>query len=137
MSAPGAAAGAITCQPSSRVQFCHCTASAASTSAMAGLAVVAGDCVCAPSDQARSRLMVQARTNSFGEFLDIIRFLERCHGEDVAIVLFEVDLQLFGQVRQFGGVLEVLLMFRLEDLIFLRLAVGQDDVVLLIGAAPA
>ena len=80
---------------------------------------------------------MQARTNSFGEFLDIIRFLEGCHGEDVAIVLFEVDLQLFGQVRQFGGILEVLLMFGLEDFVFLRLAVGQDDVVLLIRALPA
>ena len=79
--------------------------------------------------------MVQARTNSFGEFLDIIRFLERCHGEDVAIVLFEVDLQLFGQVRQFGGILEVLLVLGLEDFVFLRLAIGKYDVVLLIAAA--
>jgi hypothetical protein len=66
--------------------------------------------------------VAQARTKSFGQFLDVIGLLERRHGENVAIVLFQLDLQLFGQVRQFGGILEVLLMFGFEDFLFLRLA---------------
>src|SRR5450759_2587156 len=137
MSPPGAAAGAITCQPSSRVQFCHRTVSPASSSATAGVfRWAAGGWVCAASGQQRSRLIVkQARANSFGEFLDVIGFLERRHGENVAIVLFQLDLQLFGQVRQLGGILEILPMLGLEDFLFLRLAVGQDDVFLLGAAA--
>src|ERR1035437_3301948 len=137
ISAPGAPLGAITCQPSSRVQFCHCAASFASSSATAGgFACAAGGFTCASSGQQRSRLiMEQARTNSFGQFLDVIGSLERRHGENVAIVLFQLDLQLFGQVRQLGGILEVLLMLGLEDFFFLRLAAGQDDVSLLGGAA--
>src|ERR1035437_407719 len=144
MSPPGADAGAITRQPSSRVQFCHCAMSPASSSATAGVfrwaavgsVCAAGGWVCAPSGQQRSRLIVkQARANSFGEFLDVIGFLERRHGENVAIVLFQLDLQLFGQVRQLGGILEILPMLGLEDFLFLRLAVGQDDVFLLGAAA--
>src|ERR1035441_4653463 len=132
--------GAITCQPGSRVQTRHWTASSASSSAMAGVLLwAAGGWVCAacaPSGQPRSRLIVaQARTNSFGQFLDVIRFLERRHGENVAIVFFQIDYQLFGQCRQIGGILDILLMLSLEDLFFLRLAVGQDDV--FFGAAPA
>src|ERR1019366_3259070 len=136
IAAPGAPHGAITCQPSSRVQFCHCAASFASSSATAGVLLgAAGGWVCAASGQ-RSRLIVaQARTNSFGQFLDVIGFLERRHGENVAIVLFQLDLQLFGQFRQLGGILEVLPMFGLEDFLFLRLAIGQHDVFLLGGAA--
>src|ERR1019366_9082689 len=132
--------GAITCQPGSRVQTRHWTASSASSSAMAGVLLwAAGGWVCAAcaaSGQPRSRLIVaQARTNSFGQFLDVIGFLERRHGENVAIVLFQLDLQLFGQFRQLGGILEVLPMFGLEDFLFLRLAIGQHDVFLLGGAA--
>src|ERR1035437_4815438 len=106
--------------------------------AACGFVCAAGGWACAASGQQRSRLIVaQARTNSFGQFLDVIGFLERRHGENVAIVLFQLDLQLFGQVRQLGGILEVLLMLGFEDFLFLRLAVGQDDVFLLGGAAPA
>src|ERR1035441_7479473 len=135
--------GAITCQPGSRVQPRHWTASSASSSAMAGVLLwAAGGWVCAAcaaSGQPRSRLIVaQARTNSFGQFLDVIGFLERRHGENVAIVLLQLHLQLFGQVRQFGGILQVLLVLGLEDFFFLRLAVGQNDVFLIVGpAAPA
>src|SRR6266852_5088037 len=107
MSAAGAPAGAITCHPASRVQFCHCTASPASSSA------IAGTLVCASSGHQRIRLIVaQACTNSFSQFLDVIRLLERRHGENVAIVLFQVDLQLFGQLRELGRIFEVLLVFR-------------------------
>src|ERR1035441_4159391 len=134
--------GAITCQPGSRVQTRHWTASSASSSAMAGVLLwAAGGWVCAacaPSGQPRSRLIVaQARTNSFGQFLDVIGFLERRHGENVAIVLFQIDLQLFGEFRQIGGIFDILLVLGLEDFFFLRLAVGQDDVFLLGAATPA
>ncbi len=44
---------------------------------------------------------------------------------------------MFGQVRQLGGILEILLMLGFEDFVFLRLAVGKDDVILLICAVPA
>src|ERR1019366_8149011 len=142
MSGAGAPGGAITCQPGSRIQTRHCTASSASSSAMAGVLVCAAGswvcAACAPSGQARSRLIVaQARTNSLGQFLDVIGFLERRHGENVAIVFFQVDFQLFGQFRQIGGILDILLMLSLEDLFFLRLAVGQDDVFFLAAATPA
>src|ERR1035441_7194571 len=133
MSGAGTPAAAITCQPASRVQFCHCTVSPGSSSATAGVFVRVG---CAASGQTRSRLIVaQARTNSFGQFLDVICPFERRHGENVAIVLLQLDLQLFGQVRQLGGILQVLLVLGLEDFFFLRLAVGQEDVFLFFGAA--
>src|ERR1017187_10203331 len=140
MSGPGTPAAAITCQPASRVQFCHCRVSLGSSSATAGVFVwAAGGLFCPASGQPRSRLIVaQARTNSFGQFLDIICLLERRHGENVAIVLLQLHLQLFGQIRQFGGILQVLLVLGLEDFFFLRLAVGQNDVFLIVGpAAPA
>src|ERR1019366_9175950 len=132
--------GAITCQPGSRVQTRHWTASSASSSAMAGVLLwAAGGWVCAScaaSSQPRSKLIVaQARTNSFGQFLDVIGFLERRHGENVAIVFFQIDFQLFGEFRQVGGILDVLLVLGLENFFFLRLAVGEGDV--LLGAAPA
>src|ERR1019366_5986558 len=142
MSGAAVPGGAITCQPGSRVQTRHCTASSASSSATAGvLPWAAGDRVCAaraPSVQPRSRLIVaQARANSFGQFLDVIGFFERRHGDNVAIVFFQIDLELFGEFRQIGGILEVLLMLSLEDFFFLRLAFGQDDVFFLAAAAPA
>src|ERR1035438_278054 len=59
-------------------------------------------------------IVAQARTNSFGQFLDVIGFFERRHGENVAIVLFQIDLQLFGEFRQVGGILDVLLGLGLE-----------------------
>src|SRR5664280_980374 len=133
MSAAGTPAAAITCQPASRVQFCHCGVSPGSSSATAGAFVCIG---CPASGQPSSRLIVaQARPNSFGQFLDVICLLERRHGENVAIVLFQFDLQLFGQVRQLGGILEILLVLGLENFVFLRLAVGQNDVFLLFDAA--
>src|ERR1035441_6583303 len=139
--APGPG-GTITCQPGSRVQTRHCTASSASSSAMAGVLLwAAGGWVCAacePSVQPRSRLIVaQARTNSLGEFLDVIGFLERRHGENVAIIFFQIDFQLFGQFRQIGSILDILPMFGLEDFFFLRFAVGQGDVFFLAAATPA
>src|ERR1017187_8978613 len=145
MSGAGTPAAAITCQPASRVQSCHCTVSLGSSSATAGVFVwaagvfvwAAGGLFCPASGQPRSRLIVaQARTNSFGQFLDIICLLERRHGENVAIVVLQLHLQLFGQIRQFGGILQVLLVLGLEDFFFLRLAVGQKDVFLVAGPAP-
>src|ERR1035441_10028108 len=129
MSGAGSPGGTITCQPGARVQTRHRTASSASSSATAGVfvGVAVGwvGAVCAPSGQPRSRLIVaQARTNSFGQFLDVIGFLERRHGENVAIVLFQIDLQLFGEFRQIGGIFDILLVLGLEDFFFLRLAVG-------------
>src|SRR5450631_294512 len=143
MSGAAAPGGTITCQPGSRIQTRHCTASSASSSAMAGVLLCAaggwvGAAGCATSGQHRSRLIVaQARTNSFGQFLDVIGFLERRHGDNVAIVFFQIDLQLFGEFRQIGGILDVLLMLGLEDFFFLRLAVGQDDVFFLAAGTPA
>src|ERR1035441_7160781 len=241
MSGAGVPGGAITCQPGSRVQTRHCTASSASNSATAGvLLCAAGGWVCAgcatsgqprsrssanarttshlpagrcgarppacrslfvgneqsalmvgrpprsaadapvglrapcnvliplfrmrdggaprgpggpPHDNGRIRssgkksaalrllawclIVAQARTNSFVQLLDVIGFLERRHGDNVAIVFFQIDFQLFGEFRQIGGILDVLPMFCLEDFLFLRLAVGQDDVFLLGAAVPA
>src|ERR1017187_8962329 len=136
ISAPGAPPGSITCQPGSRFQFCE---SSESSSATAGVFTrAAAGWGRAARGQQRNRLIVtQARANPPGQFFDVIRFLERRHGENVAIVLFQIDFQLFGQVRQLGGILEVLLKLGLEDLVFLRFAVGQDDVFLLGGAPTA
>src|SRR6185295_13797028 len=80
MSAGGVPVAVITCQPSSRVQFCQVGASAGSISA------IAGAFVCAARDGQSSRLIVtQARANSFGQFLDVIGLLKGRHGEHVAI----------------------------------------------------
>src|ERR1035441_5687983 len=112
MSGAGTPAAAIACQPASRVQFCHCARSPGSSSATAGVFVRV---VCPASGQTSSRLIVaQARPNSFGQFLDVICFFERRHGENVAVVLLQLAL---------------------EDFFFLRLAVGQEDVFLFFGAA--
>src|SRR5436190_19440548 len=119
MAVSAGVSGASTRHPRSRVQFCHCTASAPSTSAMAG---VLGGCA---SSTPPHRLMTQARANPFGQLLDIIGLLQGCHREHEPIVLFEVDLELFGELRQLGGVLDVGLMLGFEDLVALQLAVGQ------------
>src|SRR5712671_1244158 len=99
--------GAMTRHPRSRVQFCHCTASAPSTSAIAG---VFGGCA---SSTPPSRLMTQTRANPFGQLLDIIDLLQGCHREHEPIVLFQIDLELFGELRQFGGILDIGLMLGL------------------------
>src|SRR5205823_5112793 len=117
--------------PRSRVQFCHCTASALSTSAIAG--DFAGGCAAATPT---SRLiMAQARANPFGQLFDIIGLLQGCHGEDEAVVLFQIDLELFGELRQIGGVLDVGLVLRLENLVALQLAVRQPRVLFRLAAA--
>src|SRR5947209_8203037 len=118
-------AAVTTCQPRSRVQFRHSTASAPSSSAMAGDPFTAGWAVAGARP---SRLMAQARTDFPDQFFDFIRFLERGHGKNVAIVLFQVRLQRFGKVRQFGRVLQVLLVLRFQDFFLLRLAVGHVNV---------
>src|ERR1017187_7683493 len=133
MSVGAVPAGVITCQPTSRAQFCHCSVSLASSRAMAGAGLV-----CAARVQPTSRLIVaQPRANSLDQFLDVISLLERRHGKHVAVVLLQVDFQLFGQFRQIRGVLEILLIFRLENFVLLRFAVGQNDVFLFAPAPPA
>src|SRR6516225_3803938 len=83
----GAPSAASTCQPSSRVQFCHWTASALSISAMAGAFC------CAKAVQAH-RLTAHTRANPLDQLFDVIRFLDGGHGDDVAIVLLQVEFQL-------------------------------------------
>ena len=72
-------------------------------------------------------IMPQARTDSLDQFLDFIGLLERGDGENVAVVLLQLLLQLFRQIGQLGGVLQVLFVLGLEDFIALHLPVGQAD----------
>src|SRR5438045_2825764 len=104
---------AMTRQPNSRVQFCHCAASAPSTSAIAG--DLAGDC--ASSALLKRLIVAQARANPLGQFLDIIGLLQGCDRENKAIVLFQIDLELFRKLRQLGGVFDIGGVLRLQDLI--------------------
>src|SRR5437899_982153 len=101
----GEPSGTITRQPSSLVQFCHCTGSAASSRATAG--ALDG---CAASGQSSRLIVAQASANPFGQFFNVIRFLDGRHGDHVAVVLLQIDFQLIGEIRQLGGVLQILLM---------------------------
>src|SRR5262252_5148546 len=152
----GAPSAASTCQPSSRVQFCHWTASAASIRAIAGVgcgaaeegwgaaageAWAAGGAACAacgteaaPGTAAgcataarASKLMAQAPANPLGQFFNVIRFLDRGHGDDIEVVLLQVEFQLLREIHQVGGVFEILLVLGLEDFVGLLLAAGQGD----------
>ena len=93
----------MSCQPASRSQACHTAESASSRRAIAGVRAIGGEGCgtawgCAESGPAaRALIMAQARTNAFGEFFDVIGFLERGHGEDKTIVLFKVGLELCGK----------------------------------------
>jgi hypothetical protein len=115
----------MTCQPTLFVQVCHCAASAASINAMAGVLVWAG-----ASAQA-SRLMPHTRTDLLDQFFDIIRFLDCAHGKHESIVLFEIGFEILRQFHQAGRVLEILLVFRFEDFVALRFAIGQFDIAIL------
>src|SRR5471030_2023837 len=126
-------AGVNTFQPRSRVWFCHSAASAAASippsSAMAG-GLTGAVCAAASGDKAPelSRLMAQASADLFDQFFDAIGFLERGHGKDVAVVLFQVRLQFFREIRQLGRVLQILPVLRFQNLFLLRFAVGHAHV---------
>src|ERR1035437_6849406 len=81
-------------------------ASSPSTSAMAG--DFAGVACAAAAPRARRLITPQARTDFLDQLLDFIGLLERGDGEDIAVVLFQVLLQLFRQIGQPGCVLQVL-----------------------------
>src|ERR1041385_6083862 len=130
-----AASGARTCQPISCVQVCHWAASAGSMSAMAGgFGDGAG---CAEAANVTSRLMTQTAANALGQLFDVIGLFDGGHGDDVTVVLLQVEFQLLGEIRELGGVFHVLLIFGSEDLVFLRLAVGENDSLILVSPAAA
>src|SRR5579871_1654906 len=130
-----AAGAVITCHPRSFTKLCHCAASLESMSAMAGVlpvgapgtAKVGGSCA---KRRPHPRLiMAHARADLLDEFFDIIRFFQSGHGQDVAIVLLQVLLQLFGKLHQLRRVLQVLFLLGLQDFIALQLTVGQTHTV--------
>ena len=69
---------------------------------------------------------LHAPSDSLNQLFHIIQFLQGGDGQHVAIVLLEIDLELFTQPHQFTGVLERLRVVSLQDLLFLGSAVGQS-----------
>src|SRR5438105_2484505 len=112
-------AGVASCQPSPWETDCHCLGSPFGTTSSGDLAKAA-----AP----QNALMMQARTNFLGKLLNFFRLLNGGEREHEAVVLFQVSLQLLGQVDERGGVLQRLLVFGFKDFILLRLTVGQTGV---------
>src|SRR5664280_1250308 len=100
------AASTAEASASTRTSMLALAASAASTSAMAG--DFAGVACAATAPRARRLIMPQARTDFLDQLLNFIGLLERGDGEHVAVVLFQVLLQLFRQIGQLGCVLQVL-----------------------------
>ena len=84
---------------------------------------------CAPAaPPARRQITPQARTDFLDQFLNFIGLLERREGEHEAVVLFQIQLQLFRQVGQLSRILQVLFVLGLENLIALHPPVGQANV---------
>src|ERR1700682_5419449 len=120
-----AAMGAMTRQPFRLVQDSTCGRSAASINAMAGWAV--GDC--AAAGLPASRLIVaHARTDFLSQLLNVLGLLHRGDREDEPISLLERLFQLVHQIGQPGRILDILFALRLENLVALRLAIGQAHV---------
>src|SRR5580700_396819 len=61
----------------------------------------------------------QAGADTFGQFLNFFRLLEAGEREHVPIVLFQLLLQPLGQLDELGGILQVPLVVRLQDLFLL------------------
>src|SRR5215831_15344856 len=108
----------ITRQPGWVAAFCHCSASAESSRAIAG----AG---CARTAVAARLTAAQARADLLNQLFDVIRLFQSRQRENEPVVLFEILLQLLGQVNQQCGVLQVLLVLGLEEFLSLRFAVGE------------
>src|SRR5579871_1308786 len=120
------AGGAITLQPKSLVHACHCAESPPSSSAITGI-LRTGGCATALA----SRLIVpQARTNFPGQLLNFVGLFERGNRKDVTIIFLQTLFEFLCQIRQPGSVLEIVLMFGLEDFIALQLPIGQAHVAL-------
>src|SRR5262245_39999653 len=104
-----ASAGAtIVCQPASFAHVCHCAASAASRTAIAGGW---------PAAMAHAkRLMAHARANPPGNFLDLLGLLDGAERENKALVFLDLQLQLLRQFHELRGVFDVLFVFGPQDL---------------------
>src|SRR5437588_10705851 len=90
IAALGSIVGEITRQLSAFTSPCHCSASAASTTATAG---------CFSAAAAANRLLVaQARANFLGQFLNVFGLLQGRHREDKAVLLLEILLELLRQL---------------------------------------
>src|SRR5215472_18777791 len=79
----------------------------------------------APAMALRRLIATQARANALGELFDVIGLLDSAHRDDVAIVLFEIDLELFGKLGKLSGVFQVGFVLGFEDFVALEFAVGQ------------
>src|ERR1700691_538189 len=67
----------------------------------------------------------QPRVNPFGQFLNFFGLLQAGYRKHVAIVLFQLLLQLFGQLNELCRVLQVPFVIGLQDFILLGFAVGK------------
>src|SRR5579872_1528525 len=76
--------GEASCQPSPWATGCHCLGSPLGTTSSGDLA----------KRVPQSALMMQTRPNSFSKLLNFFRLLESGERKHVAIVLFQVGLQL-------------------------------------------
>lgn len=73
--------------------------------------------------------MLEPVVDSLGEFFDFFSFFEGGQRQDVAVVLFELELQVVGELGQLAGVVERLLVIGLEHFIALELSIGQPSLV--------
>ena len=73
--------------------------------------------------------MLQPIANPFGDLFDFLGLLERPDGEDVAVVLLQVQFEFIGQFGKFASVLKRFLVFGFEDFVALEPSVGKAYVV--------
>src|SRR5579864_1860162 len=119
------AMGTMTRQPFRLVQDSTCGRSATSISAREGWEATA----CAANGLPASRLIVpHARTDFLSQLFNIFGLLHRGDREDEPVFLLQRLFQFVNQIGQTGRVLDVLFAFRLENLVALRLAIGQAHV---------
>src|SRR5213078_1209013 len=75
--------------------------------------------------QASESVLLHARANLAGEFLDFFGLLHRLDREHVAFAFLEARLQVLGQFQEFSGVLDVLFVVGLGNRFLLQGAVWQ------------
>src|ERR1700681_1714395 len=69
--------------------------------------------------------MFEPIVNSFGDLFDFLGLFEGGDGEDIAVVLLQIELELIGQLGELASVLERFLVFGFENFVALEASVGK------------
>src|SRR5574340_460579 len=112
------AQGARNRQPTAAAICCHSAVLPSSSTSSGASAARA-------AEAASSRLTAQPRANPARQLFDLFRLPDAGNREHVPVISFEFPFELLRRLNQRIHVLQVLGVVRLQDLLLLRLAVGQ------------